>query len=414
MTGRVFLFSALILASFSNTSWSGPIPNRLLVQSPPWRLASQLAGLSTQAGALSVVSDLGHGWSLVRYSTSLPPRAAAKELSFLAQHVHPDFEVTVPSMTQKARDPFQFFQILDLDTATEELKDLWGMQKIQAPDAWSKLRGSHKVLVANIDTGVDYLHEDLRANISEVPGYDFANKDADPMDDQGHGTHTAGTIGAVGGNGLGVSGVSPVVSLLPVKFLSASGGGTLSDAVLAIDYSVEKGARILSNSWGGEAESVAEVQILVDAVERAAKADVLFVAAAGNSGTDNDEKPVFPAAIQLPNVLTVASSNPRDQRSFFSNYGAQSVHVAAPGSSIVSTLPGNKYGPNSGTSMACPHVAGLAALVLAAQPSLKAVEVKQMILESVDPLPALQGKIQTGGRINAVRTINRAMGLGDE
>jgi subtilisin family serine protease len=396
---------SLLSLLFVGSVWAGAVPNRLLVYSAKPIDKTQLSALRSDAGALSLVRDLGHGWSLIRYSTELHPADAARELKSLGQHVHPDLLVRVPSMAGAWSGSVG---------SRSEIKDLWGLSQIRAPEAWSLQKGSRSVLVANIDTGVDYNHEDLKENISSIPGYDFANKDSDPMDDQGHGTHTAGTIGAVGENGLGVAGVSPRVSLLPIKFISSSGTGTLSDAVLAIDFAVAAGARILSNSWGGEANNVSEVQILYDAVQRAAAADVLFVAAAGNSGTNNDERPVFPAALDLPNVLSVASTNTRDQRSFFSNFGMQSVHVGAPGSNIFSTLPGNKYGPTSGTSMACPHVAGLAALVLASRPNLSAVEVKQMILDGVDPNPALQGKISSGGRINAVSTLNRAMGLGDK
>ncbi len=165
--------------------------------------------------------------------------------------------------------------------------------------------------VADIDTGIDYTHEDLINNLWTNPdpnapdrhGYDFANKDAFPFDDQGHGTHTAGTIGATGGNGLGVSGVSQAVSIMGIKFISAQGFGTTSDAVLAIDYAIANKARVMSNSWGGPADFGEEDKALIEAVTRANDADILFVAAAGNDGADNDKTPTYPAAIKLPKCV---------------------------------------------------------------------------------------------------------------
>jgi subtilisin family serine protease len=274
--------------------------------------------------------------------------------------------------------------------------------------------------VADIDTGIDYNHEDLvnnlwRAADGQSPGYDFVNNDALPYDDQSHGTHTAGTIGATGFNGLGIVGVSPKVSIMALKFLSAQGSGTTSDAIRAIDFAIEHKVRVMSNSWGGspgEGDDGSEDKALREAVARANHADILFVAAAGNDGQNIDVSPVYPGGIDLPNVLTVASTTERDTRSFFSNYGPTKVHVAAPGSNILSTVPSNGYKLYSGTSMACPHVAGLAALILSVRPELTAVQVKEMIMQTVDPIPSLRGKIVTGGRVNAQAALKGALSFG--
>ncbi len=293
------------------------------------------------------------------------------------------------------------------------MSDLWGMARVGAPRVWGDQRGSREIIVADIDTGVDYNHEDLRHNMWEGVGYDFADKDAFPWDTHGHGTHTSGTIGATGGNGIGVSGVVQRASIMAVRFIGSKGYGTTSDAILSIDYAVQNGARVLSNSWGGTPdEDDAENIALEESIQRAHDADVLFVAAAGNDGRDNDTRPVYPAAMRVPNILTVASTNNADRRSFFSNYGAETVHVGAPGSNVMSAVPGNKYMKNSGTSMACPHVAGLAALILSERPELSALDVKQIIMDSVDPLPSLQGITVTGGLINVQAALERARTFG--
>lgn len=304
------------------------------------------------------------------------------------------------------------------------LNRAYGVLKIQAPDAWAKHIGSADVVIADIDTGVDYNHQDLINNIwrnsreipgdkidndgngfvDDVVGWDFANKDSLPWDDNGHGTHTSGSIAATGGNGIGVSGVAQRAQVMPLKFLSADGSGTTEDAVLAIKYAVDNGAKILSNSWGGDEYSKALEDVIVEAANR----QVLFVAAAGNDGTNNDTLPMYPAAYNLPNVIAVAASDQDDTLVDYSNYGLNSVHIVAPGDVIYSTVPGNKYQVNSGTSMACPHVAGAAALLKSYKPNLTAVQIKKILLDSVDKVPAYADKIASGGRLNVARAMFKA------
>lgn len=244
--------------------------------------------------------------------------------------------------------------------------ELWGMHNtaqtgglsdadIDAPEAWDITTGSSGVIVAVIDSGVDYTHPDLQANIwtntaeiagdgidndgngyiDDVHGFDFFQDDSDPSDADGHGTHCAGTIAAVGNNTLGVAGVSWNSKIMVCRFLDAEGSGWTDDAVEAVYYAVDNGASILSNSWGGGAWS----ESLLTAIEYARDHNVLFVAAAGNSGSDNDVSPHYPASYEVSNVVAVANTDSGDQLSASSCYGANSVDLGAPGSSILSTVP---------------------------------------------------------------------------
>ena len=304
----------------------------------------------------------------------------------------------------------------------------YGLAKISADKAWAIQKGSKNVIVAVIDTGVDYNHPDLAFNMwrnpkanaaktgvdpngdsitGDVVGYDFINNDALPFDDNMHGTHCAGTIGAVGGNGIGISGVNQRVSIMAVKFLSGAGSGDTLGAIASIDYAVSRGAKILSNSWGGGADENNDA--LREAIVRAEKAGVLFVAAAGNDGSNNDKRATYPAAFDVPNMVTVAATDSNDRMASFSNYGAKSVHVGAPGVDVYSTKPNNSYQKLSGTSMACPHVAGAAALIWAQFPNADYKEIKRRLLETGDDLPALAGKTTTGKRINVLRALDPSL-----
>jgi subtilisin family serine protease len=335
------------------------------------------------------------------------------------RYAEPNFVV---SADVTPNDPF-FSRLWGLNNNGFPVSGRWGMPDadIDAPEAWSVTTGSDAVTVAVIDTGIDYSHPDLSSQmwinpgencpgcrtdgidndgngyVDDWRGWDFANGDNNPMDDNGHGTHVAGTIGATGNNGIGVTGVNWRVRLLPLKFLSAAGTGTTADAVSAVLYAADKGATVLNNSWGGDEYS----QALADAITVADTHGALFVAAAGNSGTDNDSMPTYPASYALPNVLTVAATDNSDQLAYFSNVGRKSVDLAAPGLNIYSTWPGGTYQYMSGTSMAAPHVSGAAALAKAAFPSATGVGLKALLLEGVDPLASLTNYTATGGRLNA-------------
>jgi subtilisin family serine protease len=296
---------------------------------------------------------------------------------------------------------------------------------IHAPAAWDVTTGSPSVVVAVLDTGVDYTHPDLAANLwtnpGEVPGngidddhngyvddvhgYDFANDDSDPMDDNGHGTRVAGILGAAGDNGQGIAGVAWHVQIMAVKFMHADGSSTITDAIRALDYAVAMGARVSNSSWGGWDHSPA----LGDALRSAREHGHLFVAAAGNNGTDNDLGAGATANHQLDNVVSVTATDRNDALAAFANWGATSVDLAAPGTGILSTLAGGGYGSESGTSLAAPFVSGAAALLLAADPSLTPAEVKERLLGGVDPIGqvgANAGKpTRTNGRLNVANSL---------
>jgi hypothetical protein len=306
------------------------------------------------------------------------------------------------------------------DTAAPDTKAdcTYGLKLTQATDAVKEFAGSKSMIVADIDTGIDYTHEDLIGNLWRNPnptqgdevGYDFVHNDGLPFDDNEHGTHTAGTIGAVGNNGKGVSGVNQVVSIMALKFLSGEGSGTTADAIRAIDYAVEHGAKVLSNSWGGPAESDEENKSLSDAIDRAGKKGVLFIAAAGNGNMfgmaeDIDSNPTYPAAFENDNLITVAAIDWKDRLGSFSNYGKKHVHLAAPGVKVYSTVPGNGYMKFDGTSMACPHVAGAAALVWAKHPEWDYKKVKAVLLDTSDKLDILKDKTVSGGRLNVLKAL---------
>ena len=298
---------------------------------------------------------------------------------------------------------------------------LYGMSAISAPLAWDITTGSASAVVAIIDTGIDYTHPDLVSNIAtnaaEIPnngvdddgngyiddyyGYDFINNDSNPIDDHYHGTHCAGTVGATGNNGRGVAGVAWRVSLLPVKVLDLYGSGTLASVAAGMNYAVQRGAKILSMSLGTNSYSAT----LENAIINARNSGALVVAAAGNSALDTDLYPNYPSSSTQDNVISVAASTSSDSLAYFSNYGPTSVDLAAPGESILSTYLGGQYAYASGTSMATPHIAGMAALLLAINPNLSYASIKSILLSTVDPIPSMSGKLVTGGRANIYNAV---------
>ncbi|MEM5531262.1 S8 family serine peptidase [Pseudoalteromonas arctica] len=336
------------------------------------------------------------------------------------EYVEPDYRVSIASAPNDPR-----------------FDELWGLNNegqtggtadadIDAVEAWTISTGSRDVVVGVIDTGIDYSHSDLASNmwvntseiagdgidndgngfIDDIHGINAITNSGDPMDDEGHGTHVSGTIGASGNNSVGVVGVNHEVSLVGCKFLDAAGNGSTSDAIKCIDYMVglkNSGVniRVLNNSWGGGGYS----QALADAIESSEAAELLFVAAAGNDTIDNDVNPHYPSNYENASVLSVASTNQTDDISWFSHWGLTSVDMGAPGTAILSTTPGESYASYSGTSMATPHVAGAAALVLSINPELSTQELKDLLMSSGDANAALQGKTVAGTRLN----VNQAL-----
>jgi subtilisin family serine protease/subtilisin-like proprotein convertase family protein len=286
---------------------------------------------------------------------------------------------------------------------------------ISATTAWDTTTGSN-IIVAVVDSGVDYNHQDIAANMWHNPtensdgisgdlyGANFVGSTptGDPMDDFGHGTHVAGIIGAVGNNGIGVSGVAWNVQLMAVKFLDSTGSGSTANAVKAINWAVSHGAKVINNSWGGGGYNSA----LDSAIANARNQGVIFVAAAGNYSSNNDTSSFYPADYTEDNVVSVAATDANDNLASFSDYGPNSVGLAAPGVNILSTLPNNSYGYMSGTSMATPFVTGAAALVWSAHPSWTYSQVISDIYHTVDPVASLKGVVATGGVLDVAKAVN--------
>lgn len=320
--------------------------------------------------------------------------------------------------------------------------------------AWAMTKGSRDVVVAVIDTGVDYRHKDLstlrlengaltvvddssniwknpneiigdgldndgNGLVDDVYGWNFVTNSSDPRDDHGHGTHCSGTIAALEGNLYGVVGVAPNVKVMGVKFLDSQGGGNLFAAVKAIEYVIDTAKRfpnkrfIMSNSWGmdGKIAELDKNNFLLHAVKKAEEAKIPFVVAAGNSSVSIDDHYDTPASFPFDNVIAVAATNNNDHLAYFSSYGLKSVHVAAPGVNILSTVPEELYGKPfavfSGTSMATPHVAGVVALLLSQNIGLEPKEIRQILMDTVDQVDDLYGRVASGGRVNVARALMR-------
>jgi len=334
---------------------------------------------------------------------------------------------------------------VDVASTTDPMfSSLWGLENvgqfvpgwgngtpradIEVTRAWGLTTGDRSIVTAVVDTGIDCSHPDLAANCWSAPrpftvvingvsitcpagshGFNAINNTCDPADDHSHGTHVSGTIGGVGNNSLGVVGVNWTASIMGLKFLDANGSGFYSDAISAIDFAIQAKSvlgpdaniRVLNNSWGGLGFS----QALFDEIVRAAGANMLFVAAAGNYTMNNDLTPFYPASYQSWNIMSVAATTNLDELAYFSDYGKQSVHLAAPGAGVLSTVPGAGYAYYSGTSMATPHVSGTAALVLSIC-QLNALDLKNILLNNTEYKASLADRTITGGRLNAFRAVS--------
>jgi subtilisin family serine protease len=412
------------VVSAQSSSSEEYVPGELLVKFTPEATGEAIAALQAQVGLETIKVFKRTGVHHVRI------RAPLTVLEAIAQLLrHPAVEYAEPN----------YIRHLNRTPSDPRFPELWGLHNtgqtggtpdtdVNAPEAWDLHTGSSAIVVAVIDSGMDLTHEDLAANlwtnpgeipgngvdddgngfIDDVHGWDFRDNDNDPTDTSpicgGHGTHTAGTVGAVGDNGIGVVGVNWKVLLMPLRACSGFLGISCScpDAATmeAIEYYTDFGVRVSNNSYGGTAFSQAARDTI-----RASHS--VLVAAAGNGGEDgvgdnNDILPQYPASYDLENIIAVAATDDTDTRADFSNFGSTSVDLAAPGVDILSTLPGNNYGLLSGTSMATPHVAGAAALLLAQDPTWTNNEVKWRLLRGTNPkgLPVL-----TGGRLNVFNAL---------
>lgn len=370
---------------------------------------------------LSVVSVTNEGTNSSDRATRLRERIQELKDTGLFEYVEPDYVLHAYASPS--------------DTAFTDGR-LWGLNNtgqnggvsgadIDAVPAWGVTTGSKNVVVAVVDTGIRYTHQDLEGNMwtnpNEIPdngldddengyvddvyGINARNGD-DPMDDNSHGSHCAGVIGATANDSGANVGVAWQVSLMALKFLDKNGSGTTSNAIECIDYAIAEGADILSNSWGGGAYSSG----LYDAVNRAKSAGILFVAASGNDGANADSSPSYPASYALDNIITVAALDRSDRLASFSNYGATSVDIGAPGVGIYSctATSDTSYATYDGTSMATPYVSGVAALVKAKYPDISVVELKQRILNNARPISSLSGKTLSGGALSAFGALGDA------
>lgn len=369
------------------------------------------------------------GWKSIDDLDDADAAAIVAEYSKLpeVEYAEPNFEIELSDSTEEKSFPVR--------PHDPQFGDQWALANsgqrggkegadISATLAWAITTGRDSVVVAVLDSGVDYKHEDLVGNIwvrpssmapyrdddlgtiDDLRGFNAIDNASDPMDDNGHGTHCAGIIGAEGENEVGIAGVNWKVKIMPLKFMNAGGFGTTKDAIEAINYVIERkkagvNVRIISASWGSTQKSRALEEIIRKAYEN----DILFVAAAGNASTNNDRSPHYPSNYNVANVISVAALDRNDQLARFSNYGPKSVAIAAPGAEILSTWLGDAYEEKSGTSMATPVVSGVAALIIAENPRISVDDLRKRILASVDPLPALKGKILSGGRINAAKAL---------
>jgi subtilisin family serine protease len=389
-------------------------PDELLVQ---FRSSTPSALIGQQYAGSTITRQLTEdGWYQVDVGANVPLTQALSAFQSRSDVIQatPDFKIQAQSMPN---DP--------------SFSSLWGLSNngslggstsadINIEPAWA-LGTTSTVVTAVIDSGIDYTHPDLAANIwingnevagngidddkngyiDDIRGWDFANNDNNPMDDNGHGTHVAGTIGAVGNNGVGVVGVAWKTSIMALKFLDASGSGSLSSAISAINYARVNGAKVINASWGGGGFSSA----LQSAITQFVSSGGIFVAAAGNESSNNVTTPSYPA--NYAGVISVGASTRTDLLAGFSNFGTN-VDIVAPGQSILSTLPNNSYGTLSGTSMASPHVAGAIALLWSQNPTKTASQITDAVMANTDNV--LRGSTSQFGRINVGKA---AEALGD-
>lgn len=434
MKARSFLRATLLpLCLLTGQAWSGG-EQEVLVKLRPGRQADFVASL-----AADVQIQRSHHLSIGDYVV-LKGSPSNREDWLQKLRLHPSVAQAEPNSTWWVQGE----KVAEVELFSDEyFSMLWGMVNtggnepddtgvlsmevgvpgadIGALEAWRVTRGSRKVVIAVVDSGVDYTHPDLVDNIwtnpGEIPGngidddkngyvddvhgWNFYSGTADPMDRTGHGTHCAGTIGASHENG-GVKGVMAEVQIMPVRFIGSNGGGSTDAAVAAVDYAVRMGADIISASWGGGDFSFA----LKDAINAAAKKGILFVAAAGNKGTDNDAITHYPDGYDLPNIIAVASHTHRDTLASSSHFGKKSVDIAAPGKNILSTIPGGKFAVYSGTSMATPHVSGALGLLLSRAGRLSLSQVKERLRETSEPGEVYRRTTAAGGRLNAANLVN--------
>src|SRR5262245_21057462 len=415
-----YVFAAVLLSVLflpAHAAPPRPIPGELILRYKDNVGPSERASLRAQMNA-----DLVREFKFIKaeHVKLRPGQDAAKVIARFAknpriEYVEPNYEWTIDAVPNDPRFPELYAMRNTGQTGGTPGAD------IKAVNAWDVFTGDPNLKIGVIDTGVDYNHPDLATNVwtnpGEIPGnnmdddgngyvddvhgYDLVNNDGDPFDDNGHGTHCSGTIAGIGNNGVGVTGVNWQAKVVGIKFLSAAGSGSTDNAIRGIQYAITIGCKLTSNSWGGGGFS----QALLDAINAAGAANQLFVAAAGNNSQNTDVTPSYPASYNSPYIISVAATDHNDNLASFSNFGATTVDLAAPGVNILSCQPGGGYQLLSGTSMATPHVAGVVGLAMGRFPAATNLFIKQLILSRVDAKAQLAGKVLTGGRLNAFLSI---------
>lgn len=428
------------------------VPGELIVKLKNTESISSFKALESNGVRLDrTINTIGGNYFVVKYDESKVagiesvqsvlnnmPEVEYAEPNFIYRIEKPIIERNVVSEMLESLEPARNYSYSPVD---EKFGQLWGLNNtgnntpggdrgvvgadVGALRAWEVSQGSRSVRIAVIDTGIDYNHPDLKDQmwtneaelngspgvdddgngyVDDIHGYDFANNDSDPRDGHSHGTHCAGTIGA-SHNAIGVAGVMRDVEFVAVKFLTDAGSGTTEGAIKSIDYATKVGVNLMSNSWGGGGYSAA----LKEAIERANEAGIIFTAAAGNDGTDNDSRPHFPSNYEVDNVISVAATTSADGLASFSCFGRRTVHIGAPGHKILSTVKDGGYDVYSGTSMATPHVSGVIGLLLSQESGLSPLEVRQRVMQTSDPIASLRGKTLNGGRINAYNLVTNTI-----
>ena len=445
MMSKLCLAAGVLGTAFSGMTYGAPnvVPGELIVKLKPGQENAFFSKSKSLDIELKETISLSYGkLFLVRYENSIKMDSVKKMLesndevisanpNFIYSIVNPIKEIVFNSIINPPQN---------LSTPNDpRFGELWGLNNtgsndsgssrngvegadIGAMEVWDLTRGSREVRVAVIDTGVDYRHPDLAANmwvneaeqngeegvdddnngfVDDIHGYDFANNDGDPLDGHGHGTHCSGTIGAVHNNETGVAGVMNDVTIVAVKFLSDGGSGTTANAIKAIDYATTLDVDIMSNSWGGGGFS----EDLKNAIVRASEKGIIFTAAAGNSASDNDSRPHYPSNYDVENIVSVAAHGSDDTLASFSCYGSTTVHIAAPGQRILSTVKNGGYSSYSGTSMATPHVSGALGLLVAHEGRIPHAEMRERLMQTSEPIRAYRRKTISGGRLNAYNLV---------
>ena len=496
---KLQILGAITLAGACYATAAVSSPKEYLVKLAPGAVEnySIMSGLAQQAGK---TENLGNDWVKVTDNKGTMTLQSLQQNNSWVEYVQPNYKIKLIE-DYRSKDPVLLTKVVRLlleAPGTEKKKDnpaipatpqptfgddplfnkQWGMIDNHIKEAWHMVNpgagfrfgdSGRPMIVAVIDTGVDYTHEDLIPNmwrnpgetgtdakgqnketnsidddgngyVDDVVGWDFASNDNKPYDlsvepiellmgggNPGHGTHCAGNVAAAANNGKGIAGVAPNVKIMALRFLTEKGGGTTADAMKAIKYAVDNGALVTSNSWGSEGEDPkedTENKALRDMIKYAEDKGTLFIAAAGNghsgAGYDNDTdaKPGYPASYDHESIVSVAAIDNNNQLGPFSNWGARTVDLGAPGVKVFSTTVGSNYSDTvidlmgftaywDGTSMATPHVAGAAALYWSAHPEKDWRQVKSALLQSTFPVPALNGKVTTNGKLDVLRLMQK-------